>query len=165
MNQMKVLYAEGYYPVEERKKYVYAVRSTVRLLMHAIIDLLKDTGISLPSDLNQHFAILLHEVETVTLPTISPEAVEAVQTIWTCSEFSKLFVQNFEIDFPQYSPYFAQEIERIADDEYLPTEADMMRLNQSLGGIKELRFNWDELDIHLFNVSGCVIISGRPDMC
>ncbi|EAT85989.2 hypothetical protein SNOG_06158 [Parastagonospora nodorum SN15] len=154
MNQMKVLYAEGYYPVEERRKYVYAVRSTVRLLMHAIIDLLKDTGISLPSNLNQHFAILLHEVETVTLPTISPEAVEAVQTIWTCSEFSKLFVQNFEIDFPQYSPYFAQEIERIADDDYLPTEADMMRLNQSLGGIKELRFNWDELDIHLFNVSG-----------
>jgi guanine nucleotide-binding protein G(i) subunit alpha len=154
MNQMKVLYADGYYPVEERKPHTYAVRSTIRLLIHSIIDLLKDTGISLPSELNQHFAILLHEVETVVLPRITAEAVKAVQAIWACSEFSTLYVKNFEIDFPQYAPYFAQEIERIADDEYIPTEADMMRLNQAFGGIRELRFNWDELDIHLFNVSG-----------
>lgn len=156
MNQMKILYADGYYPVEERKPYTYAVRSTVRLLIHSIIDLLKDTGISLPSELNQQFAILLHEVETVTVPQITTEAVKAVQAIWTCPEFSTLFVQNFEIDFPQYAPYFAQEIARIATDDYIPSEADMMRLNKAFGGIKELRFNWDELDIHLFNINGYI---------
>lgn len=154
MNQMNVLYADAFYPVEERKPYVYAVRSTIRLLIHSIIDLLKDTGISLPNEFNQHFAILLHEVETVVLPRITPEAVEAVRAIWACPEFSKLYVQNFEIDFPQYAPYFAQEIERLAGEDYTPTEADMMRLNQAFGGIRELRFHWDELDIHLFNVTG-----------
>ncbi|KAL5115857.1 hypothetical protein ACEQ8H_006259 [Pleosporales sp. CAS-2024a] len=154
INQMKVMYAGGYYPIEERTPYVYAVRSTVRLLMHSIIDLLKDTGISLPEELNPHFAILLHEVETVLLPRISPEAVKAVQAIWNCTEFSTLYVQNFEIDFPQYASYFAREIERIAGDDYTPSESDMMRLNQAFGGIKELRFSWDELDIHLFNVAG-----------
>jgi guanine nucleotide-binding protein G(i) subunit alpha len=156
MNQMKVLYADGNFPVEERKPYTYSVRSTVRLLIHAIIDLLKDTGISLPKELNQQFAILLHEIETVAVPQITPEAVKAVQAIWTCPEFSTLFVQNFEIDFPQYAPYFAQEIARIAEDDYIPSEADMMRLNKAFGGIKELRFNWDELDIHLFNINGFI---------
>jgi guanine nucleotide-binding protein G(i) subunit alpha len=156
MHQMKVLYADGYYPVEERKPYHYSVRSTVRLLIHSIIDLLKDTGISLPSELNEHFAILLHEVETVFMPNITTEAVTAVQAIWSCPEFSTLYVQNFEIDFPQYAPYFAQEIERIADAQYIPSEADIMRLNHSLGGIKELRFGWDELDVHLFNISGYI---------
>jgi guanine nucleotide-binding protein G(i) subunit alpha len=156
MHQMKVLYADGYYPVEERKPFHCAVRSTVRLLIHSIIDLLKDTGVNLPSELNQHFAVLLHEVETVAMPQVSPQAVEAVQAIWSCSEFSTLFVQNFEIDFPQYAPYFAQEIERIASEDYVPSEADIMRLNQPLGGIRELRFNWNELDVHLFNIGGYV---------
>jgi guanine nucleotide-binding protein G(i) subunit alpha len=158
MHQMKVLYADGYYPVEERRPYHYAVRSTVRLLIHSIIDLLKDTGISLPSQLNQHFAILLHEVETVVMPNITAEAVAAVQAIWTCPEFSTLYVQNFEIDFPQYAPYFAQEIERIAGDDFIPAEADIMRLNHSIGGggIRELRFGWDELDVHLFNINGYI---------
>lgn len=153
---MKVLYAEGYYPIEERKPYHYAVRSTARLLIHAIIDLLKDTGISLPSELNEHFAVLLHEVETVVMPQLTQDAVKAIKAIWTCPEFSALYVQNFEIDFPQYAPYFAQEIERIASDDFVPSEADIMRLDQTLGGIRELRFNWDELDVHLFNISGYV---------
>ncbi|KAF2024828.1 hypothetical protein EK21DRAFT_104399 [Setomelanomma holmii] len=156
MHQMKVLYAEGYYPIEERKPFRYAVRSTIRLLIHAIIDLLKDTGINLPSALNQEFAILLHEVETVDMQLISPDAVQAVQRIWTCPEFATVYIKNFEIDFPQYAPYFAQEIQRMATANYIPSEADIVRLNQSIGGIRELRFDWDELAVHLFNINGYI---------
>jgi guanine nucleotide-binding protein subunit alpha len=155
MRQMKVLYAEGY-PREERMGYRHAVRSTVRLLIHAIIDLIKDTGINLPNDLNHDFAILLYEVETVDLKKISPEAVQAVRNLWGAPSFSTLFVRNFEIDFPQYSSYFAHEIQRMSEDDYVPSEADIIRLNHSMGGIKELRFTWDELDVHFFNISGYI---------
>lgn len=155
MRQMKVLYADGY-PREKRLDFRYAVRSTVRLLMHAIIDLIKDTGISLSGPLEEDFAILLHEVETVDIAHITPAAVNSLQNIWDSDNFSTLYVRNFEIDFPQYSPYFANEIQRIASDDYVPTEADIIRLNHSMGGIKELRFAWDELDVHLFNISGYI---------
>lgn len=156
MQQMKVLYADGYYPLEDRKPYRFAVRSTIRLLIHSIIDLLKDTGINLPRELNPEFAILLHEVETVDMHRITPEAVQAVERIWSCPEFAAVFIQNFEIDFPQYAPYFARELQRMAAADYIPSEADIIRLNQSTGGVKELRFNWDELDVHLFNINGFV---------
>ncbi|KAF2656343.1 guanine nucleotide-binding protein alpha-3 subunit [Lophiostoma macrostomum CBS 122681] len=155
MRQMKVIYAEGY-PREERMGYRHAVRSTVRLLIHAMIDLLKDTGVNLSNDLNQDFAILLHEVETVDLKHISPDAVRAVENIWHSESFSTLFVRNFEIDFPQYAAYFAHEILRIAANDFVPSEADIIRLNHSMGGIKELRFTWDELDVRLFNISGFI---------
>ncbi|KAF1845334.1 uncharacterized protein K460DRAFT_430247 [Cucurbitaria berberidis CBS 394.84] len=154
MHQMKVLYAEGYYPSEERMTYRYAVHSTIRLLIHSIIDLLKDTGVSLPAELNQDFAILLHEVETVDMHHITPGVTKAVENIWSYPEFSTLYIRNFEIDFPQYAAYFAQEISRIASRDYVPSEADIIRLNKSMGGIKELRFTWDELDVHLFNING-----------
>lgn len=156
MHQMKVLYARGYYSSEQRKTYRSAVRSTTRLLLHSIIDLLKDTGLHLPSNLTQDFAILLHEVETKDTQHITPEAVKAVKNIWTYPDFAKKYTRNFEIDFPQYAPYFAQELARIAGKDYLPSEADIIRLNQDFGGIKELRFNWDELDVHLFNINGYI---------
>ncbi|KAH8730716.1 G-protein alpha subunit-domain-containing protein [Phaeosphaeriaceae sp. PMI808] len=162
MHQLKALYADGYHPIDARKPFRYAMRSNIRLLIHAIIDLLKDTGIHLPSELNQHFAILLHEVETVDdSQQISQEAVKAVQAIWTCPQFSTIYLRNFEIDFPQYSPYFAQEIERIASPDYIPSEADVIRLDMSTRGVKELRFNWGELDVHLFNISTNVPIHFR----
>jgi guanine nucleotide-binding protein G(i) subunit alpha len=156
MHQMKVLYAEGYYSAEERTKYRYAVWQVVRGLMYSITNLLKDTGVVLPAELNKDFAILLHEVETPKEEGITLEAVKAINNIWSSSEFSILYVRNYEIDFPQYAPYFAQEARRIADKDYVPSEADIIRLNQSMRGINELRFNWDELDVHLFNIKGYV---------
>ena len=155
MRQMKVIYAAGY-PRDERIGYRHAVLSTIRLLIHAMIDLLKDTGINLSNDLNREFAILLHEVETVELKRITQAAVHAVKSIWNSDTFSTLYVRNFEIDFPQYANYFAQEIARISEDDYVPSESDIIRLNHSMGGIKELRFTWDELDVHLFNISGYI---------
>ncbi|KAF9700762.1 hypothetical protein EKO04_001489 [Ascochyta lentis] len=156
MHQIRVLYAEGYYSPEDRMKFRDAVRSTVRLLIHSIIDLLKDTGINLPTALNEQFAVLLDEVDLVDMHRITVDAAVAVQTLWASAEFSSMYLQNFEIDFPQYSPYFAQEVQRIAAEDYVPAEADIIRLNQSIGGTKELRFNWDELDVHLFNINGYI---------
>jgi guanine nucleotide-binding protein G(i) subunit alpha len=156
MHQVKVLYADGYYSVEDRMRYQGTVRSTFRLLIHAIIDLLKDTGINLSQEMNEDFAVLLDEVESVDMQRVTPAAVRAVERIWSSKEFSTLYIKNFEIDFPQYAPYFVQEKERIADEDYVPIEADIIRLNQAPGGIKELRFNWDELDVHLFNINGHV---------
>lgn len=154
MHQMKILYAEDHFTEEQRFSYCFAVRSTVRLLIHSIIDLLKDTGVSLPNDLNHHFAILLNEVEITDILQITPEAVKAIQAIWHSAEFSPLYIQNFEIDFPQYASYFAKEVARVAQDDYIPTEADIIRLNQDHGCIKEVRFRWDHLDVQLFNVNG-----------
>jgi guanine nucleotide-binding protein G(i) subunit alpha len=156
VHQMKTFYAEGHYSNKDREGYRYAVRSTVRVLMHSIIDLLKDTGITLPPELNQQFAILLHEVETSDPQRITAEAVRAVEKIWFCPEFSTLYIRNFEIDFPQYAPYFTQQLPRIARSDYVPNEADIVRLNLPHSGIKELRFNWDELDVHLFNIHGFI---------
>lgn len=153
MHQIKVLYAEGYYSPEDRMKFRDTVRSTIRLLIHSIIDLLKDTGINLPTALSHDFAILLDEVDLVDMHRITIEAADAVRNLWVSAEFSSIYLKNFEIDFPQYAPYFAQEVHRIASEDYIPTEADIIRLNQSIGGIRELRFNWNELDVHLFNIN------------
>ncbi|RAR16465.1 guanine nucleotide-binding protein alpha-3 subunit [Stemphylium lycopersici] len=155
MHQLKVLYAEGYYSNKERIKYRCQIYQVVYSLIHSITTLLQDTGVALPSELNHDFATLLNELEAGN-EGITPDAVKAIDRIWSSPEFSKLYVRNFEIDFPQYAPYFAQEVSRIARQDYVPSEADIIRLNQSMRGIKELRFNWDELDVHLFNIKGYV---------
>ncbi|KAF1829538.1 hypothetical protein BDW02DRAFT_509719 [Decorospora gaudefroyi] len=153
MHQMKVLYTNSYYSTQERRQYRSAVFSVVRSLIHSTIALLRDTGIALPADLNRSFAILLHEEETADQERITPEAVTAIEHIWSSPQFSALYLQNFEIGFPQCAAYFVQEAPRIASNDYIPSEADILRLHQHVRGIGELRFNWDELDVHLFNVN------------
>ncbi|KAI4656561.1 uncharacterized protein J4E78_006450 [Alternaria triticimaculans] len=155
MHQLKVQFAEGYDKTEERLKYRPAVYQVVRSLISSITNLLTETGVTLSAELTHDFAILLHELDARE-DGISSDAVKAITRIWSCPEFSKLYVRNFEIDFPQYAPYFAQEAPRIAEKDYVPSEADIIRLTRSGGGINETRFDWDELDIHLFNIKGYV---------
>ncbi|KAF2704442.1 P-loop containing nucleoside triphosphate hydrolase protein [Pleomassaria siparia CBS 279.74] len=155
MRQMKLLYAHGY-PIEERVGYTLGVRTTIRVLIQAMIDLLKDTGVALSDELNQEFAVLLYEVETGDGENITLAAVRAIEVIWESAQFSNVYVKNFEIDFPQYSAYYVHEVRRISAKDYVPTEADIVRLNQTIGGIEELRFSWDEIDVHLFNISGYI---------
>jgi guanine nucleotide-binding protein G(i) subunit alpha len=155
MHQLKVLFAEGYDSTDERLKYRPAIYQVLKALMSSITHLLKDTGVTLSTELTHDFAILLHELDAGK-DGISSDAVKAITRIWSCPEFSKLYVRNFEIDFPQYAPYFAQEASRIGEENYVPNEADIIRLNRSGGGINETRFNWDELDVHLFNIKGYV---------
>ncbi|KAL1801734.1 hypothetical protein ACET3X_002076 [Alternaria dauci] len=155
MHQLKVLFTEGYHSTEERLKYRPAIYQVVHSLIQSITNLLKDTGVKLSKELSHDFAILLHELDTGN-EGISPDALKAITGIWSSPEFSKLYVRNFEIDFPQYAPYFAQEAPRIAHPDYVPSEADIIRLNQSMRGINEARFHWDELDVHLFNIRGYV---------
>ena len=103
MRQMQVLYANGY-SREERARYRIQVKSTIRVLFHAIVDLLRDTGVPLGKELNQDFAVLLQEVESVDHDTISPQAIHAVRRLWSSQQFSTIYLKNFEIDFPPYAP-------------------------------------------------------------
>ncbi|KAF2197046.1 hypothetical protein GQ43DRAFT_475791 [Delitschia confertaspora ATCC 74209] len=155
MRQMQVLFGEGY-SQEEHVKHRMAIRSVVRVLMHAIISLLKDTGVALSEELNRDFAVLLQEVDTINQDSISPQAVQAVENIWNSKQFSTIYLKNFEIDFPPYAPYFAAELSRISSSDYIPTSADIIRLSIPSNGIKELRFSWDPLSIHLFSLCGFI---------
>lgn len=154
VHQMQTLYADVHLNVEQRKPYRSDVRSRIRVVIHAMIDLLKDTGINLPKELNQEFAVLLNEVEAVDTQNITTEGVQAVEKIWQSPEFATLYTRNFEIVFPPCTSYFVQEIQRISNPTYVPSDADIARLVHWPRSAKEVRFNWDELDIHLFNLNG-----------
>lgn len=49
---------------------------------------------------------------------------------------------------------FFQHVRRIADPEYVPVEADVLRARTKTSGISETRFNMGQLSIHMFDVGG-----------
>lgn len=49
---------------------------------------------------------------------------------------------------------FFDQLERIGDEEYIPTEADVLRTRVKSTGITETRFSVDRLDIRMFDVGG-----------
>lgn len=52
------------------------------------------------------------------------------------------------------APYFYKELSRVAEADYVPTEADVLRARTKTTGIYETRFTMGNLSIHMFDVGG-----------
>ena len=52
------------------------------------------------------------------------------------------------------APYFFDEAPRIGQQDYIPTEADVLRARTKTTGIYETRFSMGTLSIHMFDVGG-----------
>ena len=79
----------------------------------------------------------------------------AIAAIWADPCIEKLFA-NHETEFylMDSAPYFFDEIQRIAEPDYVPTEADVLRVRTKTTGIYETRFVLGQLRIHMFDVGG-----------
>ncbi|KAK6002261.1 hypothetical protein QM012_001899 [Aureobasidium pullulans] len=80
---------------------------------------------------------------------ISPEVPENIQH---CD-----FIMQFTVD-PDPNAHldasFFDEVHRITQDDYCPTEADVLRARTKTTGIYETRFQMGQLSIHMFDVGG-----------
>ncbi|KAJ2725738.1 Guanine nucleotide-binding protein alpha-2 subunit [Coemansia sp. Benny D115] len=85
---------------------------------------------------------------------ITPEFVEGIEHLWKDPIIESLIVQTSKFYLMDSAPYFFNNIRRIGDPKYLPTEADVLRARSKTTGIIETRFMMNNTSIHMFDVGG-----------
>ncbi|KAJ1750908.1 Guanine nucleotide-binding protein alpha-2 subunit [Coemansia sp. RSA 1290] len=85
---------------------------------------------------------------------ITPEFVEGIERLWQDPVIEKLLVRTNKFYLMDSAPYFLNNIRRIGDPKYLPTEADVLRARSKTTGIIETRFMMNNTSIHMFDVGG-----------
>lgn len=85
---------------------------------------------------------------------LSPELGRHIQCIWQDPACAKAMERSNEFYMMDTAPYFFQNLDRICDPEYIPSEADILRTRVKSTGITETRFNMDMLSIKMFDVGG-----------
>jgi len=86
------------------------------------------------------------------------ELAEDIYSVVTDPNTEK--IMNYCYEHPQdyylvdSTQYFFNNVMRIGDPEYLPTEQDILLCRCKTTGITEIHFTYEELNIHLFDVGG-----------
>lgn len=74
--------------------------------------------------------------------------------LWSDPGVTTLMTRQSEFYLMDSAPYFYQELSRIVQPNYIPTEADVLRARTKTTGIYETRFTMGNLSIHMFDVGG-----------
>uniref|UniRef100_A0A4W5K602 Guanine nucleotide binding protein (G protein), alpha inhibiting activity polypeptide 3 n=1 Tax=Hucho hucho TaxID=62062 RepID=A0A4W5K602_9TELE len=154
VKQMKIIHEAGY-SEEECKQYrvvvysntIQSIIAVIRAMGHLKIDF-GDTARA--DDARQLFVLAGTTEEGV----ISSDLTAVIRRLWTDSGVQTCFLRSREYQLNDSASYYLNDLDRIAQQSYVPTQQDVLRTRVKTTGIVETHFTFKELYFKMFDVGG-----------
>jgi GTPase SAR1 family protein len=152
--QMKVIFMSGY-SEEERAPYKEIVHSNVILAMRSLMIALNKIGfIDSLNPENKANAQLFLSNDILFEQEVKKEIGAAVKALWNDPELRKKYQSTSEFQIHDSAQYYFDQIDRISQEDYLPTVQDVLQSRARTTGITEVQFNVDDVRFRMVDVGG-----------
>ncbi|KAI8076377.1 guanine nucleotide binding protein, alpha subunit [Gilbertella persicaria] len=150
---MKIIHQNGY-TTEELKSWRVTVFRNIIQSAQTIVNALRQFEHQLQSEKLDYEAQKIMDYR-LTDDCIDPLFIDAVISIWNTSAVATLLETNSS-DFylMDSASYFFDNLNRIGQTDYVPTEQDVVHARSKTTGIVETRFTINKITIHMFDVGG-----------
>jgi GTPase SAR1 family protein len=147
--QMKILHLDGF-SKEEKQMYTIAIHQNIYGAMRNMVQAA------------QKFQIEIKEIDTAKKfdepalvgARISPEFAEEIGKLWRDEGIQKTFARRAEFQLVDSTQYWLDDVKRVASDDFVPTEQDVLRARIQTTGIVEIRFKFKGHEFVLVDVGG-----------
>ncbi|RAH43054.1 guanine nucleotide-binding protein subunit alpha [Aspergillus brunneoviolaceus CBS 621.78] len=153
IKQMKVLYMKGYTP-EELSRYRTTIYKNVLECADALFTAMNELGIHPHSEEARSYRLPMSETGLLPDQTLRHDACALISALWHDPAIPLLMEQRTKFYLMDSAPYFLDNIERIAAQDYQPTEADVLCARTKTTGIYETRVSIGYTNLHVFDVGG-----------
>ncbi|XP_072279713.1 guanine nucleotide-binding protein G(i) subunit alpha-3 [Pyxicephalus adspersus] len=154
VKQMKIIHENGYSEEECRSYKVVVYSNTIQ----SIIALVRAMGrlkidfedLARVDDARQLFMLASTAEEGV----LSPELVGVIKRLWKDLGVKACFNRSREYQLNDSASYYLNDLDRISEPNYIPTEQDVLRTRVKTTGIVETHFSFKDLYFKMFDVGG-----------
>ncbi|KAH8107480.1 heterotrimeric G protein alpha subunit B [Phellopilus nigrolimitatus] len=153
LKQMKLIHHGGYNE-SERDSYKEIIFSNTIQSMRAILEALPQLDLQLAPQNDARRSIVLSlpgQIETSALPR---DVADAIRGLWRDAGVKEAVRRSREFQLNDSAVYYFNQIDRMSDSQYLPTDQDILRSRVKTTGITETMFRVGELTYRLFDVGG-----------
>ncbi|XP_047666497.1 guanine nucleotide-binding protein G(i) subunit alpha-2a [Tachysurus fulvidraco] len=155
VKQMKIIHEDGY-SEDECKQYRAVVYSNTIQSIMAIIKAMSNLKIDYEEearadDARQLFALAAGAEEQGFFPN---DLSSIISRLWTDGGVQNCFARSREYQLNDSAAYYLNDLERIAQPDYIPTQSDVLRTRVKTTGIVETHFTFKELHFKMFDVGG-----------
>ncbi|XP_017273189.1 guanine nucleotide-binding protein G(i) subunit alpha [Kryptolebias marmoratus] len=154
VKQMKIIHEDGY-SEEECKQYKVVVYSNTIQSIMAIIRAMGQLKIDFEDpgradDARQLFVLASTAEEGV----MSGELAGVIRRLWVDSGTQACFDRSREYQLNDSAAYYLNDLDRICEPNYIPTQQDVLRTRVKTTGIVETHFTFKDLYFKMFDVGG-----------
>uniref|UniRef100_A0A8C6TMX8 Adenylate cyclase-inhibiting G alpha protein n=1 Tax=Neogobius melanostomus TaxID=47308 RepID=A0A8C6TMX8_9GOBI len=156
VKQMKIIHEDGY-SEEECKQYQVVVYSNTIQSIMAIIRAMGRLKIDFgdaarADDARQLFTLASTAEEGV----MSAELSRVVRRLWSDQGVQACFDRSREYQLNDSAAYYLNDLDRICESGYVPTQQDVLRTRVKTTGIVETHFTFKDLYFKMFDVGASV---------
>eukprot|EP00095_Tigriopus_kingsejongensis_P004363 maker-scaffold57_size444674-snap-gene-1.14 protein:Tk04363 transcript:maker-scaffold57_size444674-snap-gene-1.14-mRNA-1 annotation:"guanine nucleotide-binding protein g subunit alpha isoform x3" len=157
VKQMRILHTQGY-PIEERLEYRSVVVANTIQSLAAILKAMNFLNIAFDSPENESRArVFLHQVngmDFVDVQSLPNHLHSHMEVLWGDQGVRKSFQRSKEYQLNDSAPYFLDSLDRVATEDYVPTENDILRTRVKTTTISEITFVFKDLMFCMYDVGG-----------
>jgi guanine nucleotide-binding protein subunit alpha len=153
LKQMKLIH-DGGYNDDEREAFREVIYSNAVQSLRAILEAMETLGITYSDANDVHVKVIMDQPQQIETPVLDAQIVTATTALWQDQGVQDAYERKREYQLNDSARYYFENIERIGDAEYVPTNEDILRSRVKTTGITETTFLIGELTYKLLDVGG-----------
>ncbi|CAI2306506.1 unnamed protein product [Caenorhabditis sp. 36 PRJEB53466] len=154
--QMQIIHVNGFKQQKELLQYRELIDSNIRDAYLQLIAGSHLVGVPL-----QEIEHLLFKIDDIYGPVsnefsvrTTPELVEPLTRFWRSEQVQEVYKRRYEFELMDSAKYFLDNLERIANLDYLPNEEDIVHSRKATVSINSIIFTYTNVSLHMVDVGG-----------
>ncbi|XP_072174136.1 guanine nucleotide-binding protein G(q) subunit alpha [Diadema setosum] len=153
IKQMRIIHGAGY-SEEDRKTFTKLVYQNIFMAINAMIRAMDTLKIAYGDPTNEKKAQEVRLIDHETVTTFQEPHIAYVDSIWNDSGIQECYDRRREYQLTDSAKYYLSDLKRISDQNYIPTEQDVLRVRVPTTGIIEYPFDLDSIIFRMVDVGG-----------
>ncbi|CAJ1070147.1 guanine nucleotide-binding protein G(q) subunit alpha-like [Xyrichtys novacula] len=153
IKQMRIIHGRGYSD-EDKRGFTRLVYQNIFTAMQAMIQAMKTLQIPYKHKDNEANASIVSTVHVEKVTTLTNPYADAIKSLWSDPGIQECYSRRREYQLSDSAKYYLNDLDRIADNAYLPTQQDVLRVRVPTTGIIEYPFDLENVVFRMVDVGG-----------
>ncbi|XP_063334358.1 guanine nucleotide-binding protein G(q) subunit alpha-like isoform X2 [Pelmatolapia mariae] len=150
---MRIIHGRGYSD-EDKRGFKQLVYQNIFTAMQAMIQAMNTLQIPYKYEHNKANATTVNKVDVEKVVTLTNPYIDALKSLWSDPGIQECYNRKREYQLSDSAKYYLDDLDRISDTGYLPTQQDVLRVRVPTTGIIEYPFDLEGVVFRMVDVGG-----------
>ncbi|KFD58837.1 hypothetical protein M514_00530 [Trichuris suis] len=153
IKQMRIIHGSGYSD-EDKRGLIRRVHQNIFMAIQAMIRAMDTLKVPYGDPANEEKASIIRAIDCESVTTFEEPYVSYIRDLWHDKGILEVYDRRREYQLTDSAKYYLNDIDRISQPNYLPTEQDILRVRVPTTGIIEYPFDLEQIIFRMVDVGG-----------